>query len=66
MKAARGGGNPDFARYAVAVDDDLAAILEFDLENAISRRFKIEIGLFQRLFDMSQGLTGGQVEFGFA
>ena len=66
MKTARACGNPDFTRHAMAVDDNFAAILELDFENAISRGFKIEVGRFQRLFDMCQRCICGQIECGLA
>ena len=66
VKAARARGDPDFARDTVAVDDDLAAIVELDLDDAIGRRLEIQVGVFQRLFDAGQGCAGGLVEFGLA
>ena len=59
-------GHPDFTRDPVAVDDDLAAIVELDFKYAIGRRLEIQIGCFQHLFDVSQRHAGGLVEFGLA
>ncbi len=50
----------------MAVDDELAAILELDLEYAVGGGFEIEIGCFQRLLDVSQRCAGGPVEVGLA
>jgi len=66
VEAARARGDPDFARDAVAVDDDLAAIVELDLDDAIGRRLKIQFGVFQRLFDVGQRRAGGLIEFNFS
>ncbi len=65
MKAAGTRGDPDFARHAVAVDDDLAAIVELDLDDAVGWGFKIQVGAFQRLFDVRQRGRCSPVEFNF-
>jgi hypothetical protein len=65
MKAARTRCHPDFPGNAVTVDDDLAAVVELDLDNAIRRRLKIQIGILKDLLDMSQRRSGSLVEFGF-
>ncbi len=64
MKAARTRGHPDFPCNAVAVDDDLAAVVELDLDNAVRRRLEIQVGILQHLLDMSQRRAGSLVEFG--
>jgi len=66
VEAARARGDPYFAGDTVAVDDDLAAIVEFDLDDAIGWRLEIQVGVFQRLFDTGQGCAGGLAEFGLA
>ena len=49
----------------MAVDDELAAIVELDLDDAIGRRFKVQIRVFQNLLDMRQHAACGRVESGF-
>jgi len=66
MEAARTCGDPDFARDAVAIDDDLAAVVELDLDDAVSRRLEIQVGVFQRLLDAGQRRSDGLVEFSLA
>ena len=65
MKAAGTGGDPDLARHPMTVDDDLAAIVELDLEDAVGRGFKIQVGVFQGLFDVRQRGRCSPVEFNF-
>jgi hypothetical protein len=65
MKAAGSGGNPDFTCHPVAVDDDLAAIVELDLDDAVGRGFKIQIGCFECLLDVRQRGRCSPVEFNF-
>lgn len=65
MKAAGTGGDPDFARHPVAVDDDLAAVIELDLDDAVGRGFKIQVGVFQCLLDVRQRGRYSPVEFNF-
>ena len=64
MKAARTRSHPDFAGNAVTVDDDLAAVVELDLDNAVRRRLEIQVGILQHLLDMRQRRAGSLVEFG--
>jgi predicted small lipoprotein YifL len=44
MKSARLCRQPDFARRGVAIDDDLRAVLELDLDDATGLGLEVEIG----------------------
>ena len=61
------GGDPHLARRAVAIDDDLPAVFEFDLEDAavLQLEISIQLGRFQSLHDGGQGLRRAGFEFAF-
>jgi hypothetical protein len=69
--AARLGRQPDFARRAVAIDDDLRTVFELDLDHAAGLGFEIEIGdaafarRLQRRLDARQLRIGRHHEFPF-
>jgi len=65
VKAAGTRGDPDFTSHAVAVDDDLAAIVELDLDDAVGWGFKIQVGVLQCLLDVRQCRRYSPVEFNF-
>ena len=65
METAGPGGDPDFARHPVTVDDDLAAIVELDFDDAVGRRFEIQVGVLQCLLDVRQRGRCSPVEFNF-
>ena len=65
METARACRDPDFARHAVTVDDDLAAVRKLDLEDAVGRRLEIEIGGLDTALDAPQRNVDRLVKFCF-
>ena len=67
MEAAGAGGDPDLPRRGMAVDDDLRAVGEFDLEDAafLQLEIRIQLGGFQSLLDGGQRLRRTGFEFAF-
>lgn len=51
MKAARPRGDPDFTGDAMAVNNDLARVVQLDFEDAVGGCLKVEIGRFYAVFD---------------
>src|SRR3990172_13280716 len=65
--SARFGRDPNLPRRAVAVDDDLAAVLELELEHAfaLERGIAFDPARFQCADDRCQRALGARVELGF-
>ena len=63
METAATGGDPDFTGDTMAIDDDLAAIVEFEFKHSASDDFKIDVGTFQRHFDLLENLISQGIEF---
>lgn len=60
MKTAGACGNPDFPGHAVAVDNDLAPIREFDFQHTAGSQFAINIcaaGLKRRIYPRQRKLS---------
>ncbi len=60
MKSAGTRGHPYFARRAVPIDDDPAALGKLDLQHTASCQLKVDIGatILQRRLDAGQNCVG--------
>ena len=65
MKTARPRGDPDFTGDAVAVDNDLARVVQLDFKYAVGGCLKVEIGRFNALFDTRERYVYRLIEFSF-
>lgn len=66
VEAASLGGDPDFPGHPMAIDDDLASIGKFNLQDATRCQFEIEISIaaLQTSLDADQRSIRQRVEFG--
>ena len=57
--------HPDFARNSMPIDNNLAAIGKFDLENTSGNQFKIDLGrtTLKSILNPRQSGIGNLVEF---
>jgi hypothetical protein len=65
MKAAGSCGYPDFAGGGMAIDDYLAAVIKFNLQDALSRLLKIQVGGVHSPLDAGHGLARKLEKVGF-
>ena len=65
MKATGTRRHPDFLGDAMAIDDDLATVVELDFQNAIGGRFNVQSSGLDGRLDTVQRDARGPVEFDF-